>query len=642
MNVSMKNPIMLLFVSLFAVGVSAQTEKELFDMSLEELMSLDVSVSIASKKEERVLDAPGIITVVTKEEIKSYGGNSLVDVLNRLPSVQLTWSDVFRDNVPGIRGQIATQYDNRILLLLNGRPMRESMTGGFHYDIYHSFPLEAIERIEVIRGPGSVLYGSSAFMGVINIVTKKPKDTTEGSVMVLGGSLETAGGSVTFGSQINNGPSIYGAYNKFSTSGPEWEFRGSDGLNSHKFDINAEAILITGSYKNLSLNLYHDKSEGFSLGGGTRWAAAKNQLHETSLIDLGYKVELTDVSSLNLNMTYNRHYWNYEDGYVNDMLGEINFRTSIDKLNLLIGSTVDYHDYKAEVITANKVTWNNIYSQLDYKVLEKLKLIGGLQWNKVEGIDDNYSPRVGGIYELSKNAVVKLLYSEAFRAAYGHETSFTHPAVIGNPDLNPETIKTAEAQILAEYSKTRVGATIYYSKIENIIGRITGVGGQATYTNAGTHDYKGVELEGAFALNNWLHLNTSFLYQTNETPTNSDSPAYAPNTIFKLGLTGINGPAKWGIFNSYFAEPTQVEDVTGTTPAQINEKAAAYNLLSANLLLDLNQIFGYKNGNDLSLILFVDNVLDESIWFPSYARSNISSLPQHSGRAYYAKLQMKF
>ena len=152
-------------------------------------MSLDISVGIASKKEERVLDAPGIITVVTKEEIKSYGGNSLVDVLNRLPSVQLTWSDVFRDNVPGVRGQIATQYDNRMLLLLNGRPMRESMTGGFHYDILRSFPLEAIERIEFIRGPGSVLYGSSAFMGVINIVTKKPKDTTEGSVMVLGGSL---------------------------------------------------------------------------------------------------------------------------------------------------------------------------------------------------------------------------------------------------------------------------------------------------------------------------------------------------------------------------------------------------------------------------------------------------------------------
>ncbi len=161
------------------------------DKEIDELLSLDLEdllVTVASKKEEKIRNAPGIITVVTAEEIKKYGYTNLRDILDRQTSLLISGAHVYKIGRSNLRGVSQGIVDDSILILLNGRPIREAGSTGFNYDIYSGFPVEAIKQIELIRGPGSVIYGTNAMAGVINIVTKKNHDQLEVSSSLSYGS----------------------------------------------------------------------------------------------------------------------------------------------------------------------------------------------------------------------------------------------------------------------------------------------------------------------------------------------------------------------------------------------------------------------------------------------------------------------
>lgn len=136
---------------------------------------MDVEVTVASKQSERLSDAPGVISVTTKEDIEMFGARDLYQVLERMPSVFMTGSYLFPNNLVSLRGDLPTHTNNHTLILINGRPVRESNSGGLNMMMLMGYPVEMIERIEVIRGPGSVIYGTNAFTGVVNVVTVRGK-----------------------------------------------------------------------------------------------------------------------------------------------------------------------------------------------------------------------------------------------------------------------------------------------------------------------------------------------------------------------------------------------------------------------------------------------------------------------------------
>ena len=133
------------------------TVDEMLDISFSDLLEMDVSV--ASKSLESINDATGIITVISKKEIEGYASNNLGDILNRITGVIKLSANVFENNELAFRGQTFTPYDNHTLILLNGRPIRDPNSGGLNSTIYTSFPISIIDHIEIIRGPGSVLFG---------------------------------------------------------------------------------------------------------------------------------------------------------------------------------------------------------------------------------------------------------------------------------------------------------------------------------------------------------------------------------------------------------------------------------------------------------------------------------------------------
>ncbi|MHC4363969.1 MAG: TonB-dependent receptor plug domain-containing protein [Planctomycetota bacterium] len=160
---------------LFSIGpkVLAQQQEpndqaELFEMSLEELM--EVEVSVASRKESTQRESPGIVTVITREEIQKSGARDLVDILRLVPGFHVGYDTVGAYGV-AVRGIWANE--GKVLVLMDGVELNDDMYGSFQYG--HHIPVDIVERIEIMRGPGSAMYGESAELGVISIKTIAPE-----------------------------------------------------------------------------------------------------------------------------------------------------------------------------------------------------------------------------------------------------------------------------------------------------------------------------------------------------------------------------------------------------------------------------------------------------------------------------------
>ena len=159
---------------------------DFFSMSPEELAN--ISVSIATGTAKPAYQSASVTTVVTSEQIKAMGATELSQVLETVPGLHVSIQSVTNDPVYSMRG-MHNEVNNQILVLLNGTRFSVPYKGSAMQSM--EIPVEAIKQIEVIRGPGSALYGSDAFAGVINIITKKAKDINGTEIGVRGGSWDT-------------------------------------------------------------------------------------------------------------------------------------------------------------------------------------------------------------------------------------------------------------------------------------------------------------------------------------------------------------------------------------------------------------------------------------------------------------------
>jgi outer membrane receptor protein involved in Fe transport len=199
-----------LCVALSASGAHAQTTgTDLAGLTLEQLM--DMRVISTTKMGSMPIDkAPGVIRVFTRADIERFGFVTLRDVLANVPGVQI---QEFRGGHQAVwfRG-IKERYNNKVLWLVDGVPIRDSYYG--HQSIDEVLPLDMVERVEIITGPGSVLYGTNAFAGVVSITTKSSRSRGVRNVRAAYGNYETG----TVSAEGAAGPA-YGLVNQLKTSG---------------------------------------------------------------------------------------------------------------------------------------------------------------------------------------------------------------------------------------------------------------------------------------------------------------------------------------------------------------------------------------------------------------------------------------
>jgi len=203
-----------------------QKQEDLLDMSFEDLLNIEVTT--VSKKEQKLSEVPAAISVITQEDIRRSGATNIPEALRLVPGVQVARinANSWAISIRGFNGEFA----NKLLVMIDGRSIYTPLHAGVYWD-EHDVMLEDVERIEVIRGPGGTLWGANAVNGIINIITKKAKDT-QGALMTGGGGTEEQGfGAVRFGGKIND-KAYFRIYSKYFNRDDAPFLDGGDGADT--------------------------------------------------------------------------------------------------------------------------------------------------------------------------------------------------------------------------------------------------------------------------------------------------------------------------------------------------------------------------------------------------------------------------
>lgn len=631
--------------------LQADDSSDLSPLSLEDL--LNIQVTSTSRRDESQHLAPGVITVVTSQEIHQYGARHLRDVIDRLVGVQVLSSHQRPHNKTSIRAMNGAHQDGSVVVLLNGRPIHDGTDGGFNFDIYLGFPLEMIEHIEVIRGPGSVIYGTNAMAGVINIITKDAqKSINETRIDIGAGSfnrrqlqLTTLMGGTDYSLNIGvnairaNGDSISNVIDKDNQAG------------NYESGENSDNLVINGKYKGLTLNAMVMNNDADS-GGSSFQLPSSLMKKKRNYLDVGYLYDITSGWDVSFNYTVNlgEFDWqiseaggrnHYKDRY--DMTEVIVRGNVATDLNLLFGANSS--NYETEFKTGfpySEMSSKSTYAQIDYMLSPKQKIIAGIQLNKPEDTQSDLSRRAGFIQGFGDNWWLKLLYSEAYRSPNLQEAKINAPTLLGNSSLDPEKVATYDAQLIYQTSKYYFSVALYDSMLKNLIVRVPYSPGRSTFDNQGYVRFQGVEAEARIELNENFTALGNFSYQINKTNSGVKESTFAPNIMAKIGASygGIYG-MNIALFNSYIGTSTDLTETNGAV--ERNHKADAYNLLTANMSIDTGKTWGIGKANRSLISLYLDNILDEEVYTPNLNYTNGSdTIPHHWGRSANLTYTYKF
>ncbi len=518
----------------FITVVRGNEIKELTKMSLEDLMKVEV-VYGASKADQTTAEAPAMVTLITAEEIHKQGFRTLADILDLVRGLYIT--DDREYNYLGMRGfGRPGDYLSRFLLLLDGHRLNETVYDSF--GLKHDFflDLDLIERIEVIRGPASSLYGSNAFFGVINIVTKQASAVRPALMGEAGShksyrrgaiaSWKSASGweGVAEGSDYDSSGEVslyYPEYDAPETNngravGTDWE-RGTRafakiGKGDFVFcmAMNSRVRGIpTGAYD----SLFNDPRN--STGDQRSYAELRFQHVAASGLENQGRISADhtsyhgifvygDAATTVVNNDHARgDWWGVE---WNTTLKPHPAHRATLGLEYRDNFRQDQYDYEEGVIYLDSKhsskTWG-LLGQEEWKITRGVLLNVGARYDRYETFGGNFAPRAALILRPKTRTTVKWLYGEAFRIPNTYEMYYDDngTAQKGNPNLQPEQIQTFEVgvdQVLDERLTFTLGA--YHYKVTDLINQVLDEGdGLLYYDNTDA-----VKADGVESLLRWL------------------------------------------------------------------------------------------------------------------------------------------
>ncbi|MBI4902320.1 MAG: TonB-dependent receptor plug domain-containing protein [Acidobacteria bacterium] len=249
---SLRSIVPVLLVSLVLSFESAFAQLPVADMSVEEL--LDVQVTSVSRKAQRLARAPAAVYVITQEELRRSGVTSIAEALRLVPGMHVgrlnggAWAISARGG--------AARYANKMLVMVDGRSVYSTFYGGVFWE-YLDLLMEDIDRIEVIRGPGGVMWGANAVNGVVNVITRSARQTVGNLISVTGGNQEHGVVAVRHGARFKSG-----AYRVWGKSSERTLFGGTDAV--YRQDYSMASVQMSRTRVN------PPDGSGFTMHGGFR------------------------------------------------------------------------------------------------------------------------------------------------------------------------------------------------------------------------------------------------------------------------------------------------------------------------------------------------------------------------------------
>ncbi len=625
---------LLLVLTAFSVAY-ASGDDLMENITLQDLLNLEVTV--ASSKAERISDTPAIVSSYSRDDMARLGLRNLKELLSFIPGFFVNDGFVANTYI-SIRG-LHEDFNQKVLFLIDDVP---------HYITSHSqisflgIPAEAIDHVEVIRGPGAVYYGSSASAGVVKVVTRKG----EGSrIAVSAGShgLRNSSGYVHYRFSDDHSFSI--SAEKQNDDGYDAEYRGFNSSSNTRLVVDQERLeemqSILGRYQiggfNLQAQVFESEKsglirifptqpmylskEGYFVYGDNHW---KGEKYDATLYGDYSRVysewlTLNDFGPPGTNRIA-KFSDNGSDNYRYRFGGRLNVQWS-DNAEILVGAERELRsigrlqnfdastgEFNTNVIPATDRSENSLFAQIDMGV-DQWRVLLGARYTDNDEYGGKLTPRAAVVYKISDSQSIKVLYAVGFNSPNFRQTDIALPGVLnGDKSLDPEVVSNFDIA----YTWSKAGrffvANIYRMSATDFIQRKDDADGNpntsdgATFENGDDIDISGIEIDWQQAKENWRFLfNADYIYKEDSV---SDRDAFnlkVPNYTISAGATYTIGGSTLG---SSVRHVGAMRHSVGTY-----SRIGSYTLLNINYTLELL--------GKWELYASIKNVLGDDIRYPS-------------------------
>jgi len=654
-----------MFGLLLGTASAAAAQQPLPELSLEELMGMDAGrVFGASERIQPVTEAPASVSFITAEEIKRYGYRTLADILRGVRGMYVTDDRNF--SLVGTRGFAKPgDYNSRILLLVSGHRVNDNVFGQAEIGAEFGIDVAMFERVEIIRGPASSIYGDSAFFAVVNVITRSGAALDGASLALEGGTLGTVLTRASVGQRLANGADI-------AVSGTFEQSAGVNRLYFPAFDTPATNNGIAEGLDGERLGQFYAQ---FRMNNFTFTGAYGNRRRDVPTASFGTlfneqesNEQTTDRHTLadleynrafGLNrMTFRGAYDQFSYDGIYPFASESSDGAALVARNNVLGSRWSAGARLVrplpgrQMLTAGAEFIDNIHQNQGFEYLnpvtplfdiqrsslqhaaylqDEIKLTswllanGGLRYDNYEDFT-RVTPRAALIATPSSNQSFKYLYGGAFRAPNSYELNAFYFGE-GTQFLRPETIDTHEL-VWERYTNDwlRTSVSAYWYKADGLITLApdpsTFLG--TTFVNGGHVTANGLELEAQMRLTGGLQGLMSYALQHAE---DRDT-----------GLSLVNSPAQMGKMRVSIPGPSKGSFLSTEVLAMSSRRTIAGGTLGAAATASVTLVAPV--GKRFELIGTVRNLFDVQYADPASDSHRQDSIPQN-GRTIRVGLRWK-
>lgn len=537
-------------------------------------------VSTATKTREKVSKSGSSVSIITKQDLKKMGARNLMDALKRLPgfSVQETFIGIPAIEVRGV----LSGDSEKVLFMIDGHSVNNNLVNGGAIWTYNDFSIADIKQIEVVRGPGSALYGTNAFVAVINIITETADDIS-GLEVTLGSESDTTRklnlhlgkelSDIKIAANLNilesNGAYQYVNNDSVGNSGYTYDWQDRYDFS---FNIQSKGFKLYGKYI--------DQRRGPFIGIGNALNDETIQDYTEYFLDLSYQNQLSSQiifsSRIYIDEFKTKNYWEILPeaalpGFPDGLLGsptvknqktgaeaQIDFQLT-DNNKLLTGIQYEHQTQFDVTHTTNfdpntftplpsymnisdTGNWNEpqrrdisaFFFQDIWDITKQLRLIAGYRYDDYSDFGSTTNPRASVTWEFTDNVNISAAYGKAFRApSFGELYNINNPSIIGNSDLEPEEIETYEISLNGQINKrNQFKVTNFRNHISNLIEKDA----TNTYQNTGKLSVNGLELELSSRLISGSSFDINYTYQFAENAQTNEIQHHVPMHKANLGF----------------------------------------------------------------------------------------------------------
>jgi len=521
------------------------------------------SVYGASKYDQSVDEAPASVTIVTAAEIRRYGYRTLADILRSVRGMYITYDRNYA--YVGVRGfSRPTDYNSRVLITLDGHRTNENIYHMAMVGTEGLIDVDLIDRVEVIRGPSSSIYGTSAFFAVVNVITKRGRDYKGVELATEYGSQNTRAVSITTGQRHPDGLEYLVSARSYASDGnkrlyfPEFDAPATNnGIAEDLDNDRARNAFLKASRGNFTLTaalVNRQKDVPTASYDSVFNISAQSTVDQQGFLALAYDRDVGANTRFNLRLSFDSY--RYDGTYANAVspggllamdYGYGNWITAESQLTTRLGMShrfllgVEYQGNRRQDQASwevnpyllyfrddrNSNRWA-VYAQDEWRLATQTLLNVGARFDHYSEWGGASNPRMALIHKLDPVTTAKLMYGRAFRAPSPYELYYTP-----SPWLVPETISTLELAVERNLNRNlRLIGSLYHYEVRDLINQQP----DYSYRNTGDAKANGLEVGLEGKLMGRLEGRTSYTTQRVEDVATGNRLSNSPQHLAKMAM----------------------------------------------------------------------------------------------------------